>query len=249
MLLNRSYKLFCKPQLVKSYRLLRPQLIQSPLRFYNNPNDPRDPKPAEKREPKYTGFVDKTQELNPDYQRPIHKTKPLKGDGQLEGELYEELYKTNKEDNKTNDASSGSKEEEFSEDNQNKEQSQPPSSPKSYIRVHPLWYAVSLSIVIYQFIRMNDIAIEFEELLEWVREQPFKVIDALVNLHSSHDRHNAYVLIDEPRIDSSLQNTEREMEKRFSNIVDMVSKSNLTKISYCLIFANLCGLLTQVSKC
>ena len=73
----------------------RPQLYSVPLRFYNKPGDPRDPKPTEKRESRHEdkGFVDDNESLRDASQRPIHKANPLKGEGQLEGELYEEMHK------------------------------------------------------------------------------------------------------------------------------------------------------------
>lgn len=94
---------------------------------------------------------------------------------------------------------------------------------------------------------MNDIALEFENFLDWLRTQPYRIVDAYVNLKASPEKHNVFVLLDQPEITQEIRQSEIEADKQLTNIVKMVVESNLLNLSICLLISNLSGIYFQFS--
>ena len=72
---------------------------------------------------------------------------------------------------------------------------------------------------------MGDISDEFDDLISFIKSQPFKAIDIAVDVKATEDKHNVYVSIDQDEVDNIVLNAEAEAERRFRNIMALSTDS------------------------
>lgn len=114
-----------------------------------------------------------------------------------------------------------------------------------FMRVHPWWYFASAMITVYQFLRMNDIASEFDDLVAYAGDVQFEILDVLVKLKAAEDEHVMIAILNEDQIDGRMLDVENEADKRVRKIVEMVTDSRFKRLSYALIFSNFCAIVAQ----
>ncbi|CAI2377379.1 unnamed protein product [Moneuplotes crassus] len=141
------------------------------------------------------------------------------------------------------DSKSPKEEDEYKEKAQENEP--PTTTPQQDLRIHPYWYFITSMVVIYQFLKMNDITVEFEDLIKYLKEQPFKAVDIAVNLKKNSD-YSVFVTVEGTDIDGRVLSAESEAENRFRKILAMSSDSGLLRLCYLVLFTNFCGIISQI---
>ena len=227
----KSYlRLFGRNRGINTYKLLRPQVLSTPLRSFSEGNGPRGSKYTENQDnhTQRKEFSEDKRHLEDESLRSEHKSTSFKPEGKLEREMYEELHNDTREDQSTgsqNDTNyqNNTSEHPGSRFRSSKSTHTSTSNPNSQNRkpsLHRLLYLAGFVLALYEITRIKQLSNLYFIISDWIKTRPFKIHDILINLDRKNRKLVSHIVVDD-----SLQTQEINVSEDLKELVGKLQNS------------------------